>query len=447
MTTVPVEELLSLRPGVYTAIRDGVQCLLTNRGGQTAGPATDQLRAVLARLAAGPVDEVLARWRAGGWLRMTIRYGGRRLYTLQPYRRPPPAPPPPDGWELSRYTMVRRDRTCLTGAVVESPRAWCELHVHDPAVLAGLFGGVLPDPVTSRLTRDLWWAGMAAPAGAEDRALATRQWYPHELWFHHRSRINDRMSLEEGFGGTYWLKDEFDWPPPPPAPRGPTVELHRPDLDRLRTTDPPFTAVVEDRRSVREFNDDAPLTVAQLGELLFRAARRSGSPVAYGTPQERRPYPAGGGVHDLVLYPVVRRVTGLEPGMYRYDPEQHVLARVCEPNGATRRLLGAAGAAAVLPRKPGQARQPQLLLVIAARFERTLWKYQQIGYSMLLKNVGVLLHQLYLVATAMGLGPCALAVGDAAAFAEATGSDPMTESSVGEFLLGSPLPGEVAPEG
>jgi hypothetical protein len=43
----------------------------------------------------------------------------------------------------------------------------------------------------------------------------------------------------------------------------------------------------------------------------------------------------------------------------------------------------------------------------------------------------------YTVATAMGLAPCGLGVGDSHAFAEATGLDSLEESSVGEFALGS----------
>ena len=44
---------------------------------------------------------------------------------------------------------------------------------------------------------------------------------------------------------------------------------------------------------------------------------------------------------------------------------------------------------------------------------------------------------MYLVATAMGLAPCALGGGDADLSAQAMGTDYYAESSVGEFLLGS----------
>jgi hypothetical protein len=44
---------------------------------------------------------------------------------------------------------------------------------------------------------------------------------------------------------------------------------------------------------------------------------------------------------------------------------------------------------------------------------------------------------MYLVATAMGLAPCALGGGDSDLFAQASGLDYLAESAVGEFILGS----------
>jgi hypothetical protein len=44
---------------------------------------------------------------------------------------------------------------------------------------------------------------------------------------------------------------------------------------------------------------------------------------------------------------------------------------------------------------------------------------------------------MYLVATAMNLAPCAIGCGNADLFAASAGTDYYTESSVGEFILGS----------
>jgi SagB-type dehydrogenase family enzyme len=59
------------------------------------------------------------------------------------------------------------------------------------------------------------------------------------------------------------------------------------------------------------------------------------------------------------------------------------------------------------------------------------------AYAAVLKDVGVLYQTMYLVATAMGLAPCALGGGDSDLFAAAIGGDYYAEASVGEFLLGS----------
>jgi hypothetical protein len=44
---------------------------------------------------------------------------------------------------------------------------------------------------------------------------------------------------------------------------------------------------------------------------------------------------------------------------------------------------------------------------------------------------------MYLVATAMGLAPCALGSGDSAAFALLSGLDPLIEPSIADFALGT----------
>jgi SagB-type dehydrogenase family enzyme len=73
------------------------------------------------------------------------------------------------------------------------------------------------------------------------------------------------------------------------------------------------------------------------------------------------------------------------------------------------------------------------------------WKYQAIAYALVLKNTGVLFQQMYLVATALGLAPCAIGTGDTQVFAQASGLDFSEESSVGEFALSGGLRAERTP--
>jgi SagB-type dehydrogenase family enzyme len=83
----------------------------------------------------------------------------------------------------------------------------------------------------------------------------------------------------------------------------------------------------------------------------------------------------------------------------------------------------------------GLKQPPDVLITLAARFGRVAWKYQSVAYALILKNVGGLYQQMYLVATALGLSPCALGAGNSDTFAQATGLDYFAETSVGEFLL------------
>jgi len=169
--------------------------------------------------------------------------------------------------------------------------------------------------------------------------------------------------------------------------------------------------------------------VIQLGEFLYRCARVRSTREAEGEQLVDRPYPSAGARHELELYLVARHIAGLAPGIYRYDGWAHRLEAAGEPGPHLGRLIADARAAA------GLTAPPQLLLVVAARFGRTMGKYRDIGYALVLKNVGVLMQTMYLVA--MGLAPCAIGSGDSAGFAAATGLDPLAEGPVGEFILGS----------
>ncbi len=85
---------------------------------------------------------------------------------------------------------------------------------------------------------------------------------------------------------------------------------------------------------------------------------------------------------------------------------------------------------------------PQILITIAARFDRISWKYSSIAYSLILKDVGVLIQTLYLMATDMGLGGCAIGSNNIDLFARMTGIEFHVEGPVGQFALGRGVQGE-----
>jgi SagB-type dehydrogenase family enzyme len=354
---------------------------------------------------------------------------------------------------LSRFAYLHRVGGTL---VLDSPASHACVEVLAPVLGALLFQlarpcpvGELPDELPGygpgavrAVVGFLLGAGVlvgASPSGVPlDEArpeLAQREF--HDVAMHAASRggVTGRP-----LGGTYRFHGAI--PPAPairPLPDGPRIPLPRPDLDRIQAQDPPLARVMESRRSIRKYGAE-PLTADQLGEFLFRVARVKkvdGIDEAAGALYEtsRRTYPSGGATYDLEFYLTTRRCAGLGPGIYHYDPVGHQVTRVCDRPGLVRLMLLNAHFAS------GMRGEPQVLITLASRFARLSWKYEGIAYAATLKNVGVLQEAMYLVATAMGLAPCALGCGDSTVFSTATGLDPLVESSVGEFMLGSRVGG------
>ncbi len=272
-----------------------------------------------------------------------------------------------------------------------------------------------------------------APRFAEDTDPALLAWSPHELLFHSRTRLG----RHDGPAGAVF-RHVGRLPPLPavkPPPDGPRFPLYEPDLTTA-SNDMSLTEAIEGRRSVRHFADEGP-SLEQLGELLYRSARvRSqteilGAGLVNYTVTER-PYPSAGSLYELDLYLTIDRCAGLPRGIYHYDPQGHALTLVNENQAHTDELLDNAMMLA------GARRRPPTLITMTARLGRLSWVYDGISYTTALKHVGVLQQTLYLVATMLGLAPCALAMGDSEVATAAFDLDWPAEVSVGEFVVGLP---------
>ena len=271
--------------------------------------------------------------------------------------------------------------------------------------------------------------------GLAGRDLALAYWEPHDLTFHARSRGGRHR---EPYGPTYRFEGKIEpLPAVKESPEGEQISLVRPDIDSLKADDVPFTRVLEDRQSLRK-PGPVPITVQQLGEFLYRVARVRGR---MKTPHEEvsfRPYPGGGADYELEIYPLVNNVDGLDSGLYYYNPLRHHLVKLSDRSRITDRLLFDARSAA------GTETPPQILFMMTARFQRVAYKYQSFAYAIVLKDLGALYQTMYLVATAMGLAPSAIGGGDSDLFSRASGADYYIEPAVGEFILSSIDPGELA---
>jgi SagB-type dehydrogenase family enzyme len=150
---------------------------------------------------------------------------------------------------------------------------------------------------------------------------------------------------------------------------------------------------IETRRSVRDYASQT-LSSDELSRLLH---------AAQGITERRwgfRAAPSAGALYPIELYAVVHDVAGIEPGTYHYAVPEHGL-ELLQPGDFRATIVGAGLGQAFL----GQA---NVCFVLSAIFQRTRWRYRERTYRYILIEAGHVGQNLYLAATSMGLGACAV---------------------------------------
>lgn len=161
----------------------------------------------------------------------------------------------------------------------------------------------------------------------------------------------------------------------------------------------PLGEAIEKRRSVREVAP-RPLPLEMLGRLLHTSYGVREHVKVAGEWAAQRPTPSAGGRYPLELYVATQSVEGLDDGIYHYDAHAHELE--------LRRAGPAQPAIADLTLGQEVARVANVVVVVTAVRERTMWKYGQRGYRYVWLDAGHVGQNVYLVATALGLGPTAI---------------------------------------
>ena len=112
----------------------------------------------------------------------------------------------------------------------------------------------------------LWAAGFLA---VDPEPPSLQLWDFHNLLFHSRSRLgrHDYPPYKK------CLEQWSDFPVVKPPMSDQIVPLPRPNLGALMCNDATLTEAIETRKSVREYDENHPISIVQLGELLYRTAR------------------------------------------------------------------------------------------------------------------------------------------------------------------------------
>jgi SagB-type dehydrogenase family enzyme len=347
-----------------------------------------------------------------------------------------------DAVVLSRFAYMRRRGGEM---VLESPRAGALFRICDPKIATVITMFSIPQQVR-QVRREDGFPGIellallldsqilfkvGAAAGETELRLAEGDhnlalWDFHDLLFHTRSTEGRHANP---LGGVYPCVGIIS-PLPAVRPSWPGKKI---DLPKVSATSA-VAKFLRERHSRRSFDDQRPITLAELSQFLDGTARVLSRSDAKLDPDEGghtvRPYPSAGGVYELELYLAVNRCEGLARGFYHYDAGNHVLAAIGVPTNELETLL--AGAEYAM----GASAAPQILITIAARFGRVSWKYSSIAYALILKDVGVLVQTLYLIATDMGLGGCAIGIANIDLFAKMTRVELHVEGPVGQFAIG-----------
>lgn len=173
---------------------------------------------------------------------------------------------------------------------------------------------------------------------------------------------------------------------------------------------------IESRRSIRQYSCET-LTLEELAYLLW---------CTQGIVQKREPYatfrnvPSAGGRHAFETYLLVNRVSGLEPGLYRYLAFAHRLIAVEISPALADRLMEACLRQAIV-------RDSAVTFIWSCVIYRMAWRYSERSYRLVHLDAGHVCQNLYLAAEELNCGACAIGAFDDELMAGLLGIDGFEE--------------------
>jgi SagB-type dehydrogenase family enzyme len=266
--------------------------------------------------------------------------------------------------------------------------------------------------IPATLLRDLVQAlvGHGALDVITDAAAA----HPLDTWapwnpaagFFHQSTKDVKFTPKDETNARLKARAKNDPLPPPLKPPYPGKHVALPAPRRQGA----FPQVLLDRRTWRRFGS-RPLQLEELATLLgLTWGVQAWMEIDGWGRMPLKTAPSGGARHSIEAYVVARRVSGLRPGIYHYQPASHELHLVRASASAN---ASRAAIVSYLPQQPcyGDA---SALVLMSSVFSRVQWRYGfPRAYRTVLAEAGHHCQNFCLAATWLGLAPfCTMALAD-----------------------------------
>ncbi len=168
------------------------------------------------------------------------------------------------------------------------------------------------------------------------------------------------------------------------------IELPEPDRgDEIMEDDVSIEKALANRRSIREYTDE-PLPLEKISQLLWAAQGITDEPRGFRTA------PSAGALYPLETYLIINEVETLEPGVYRFDPEDETLELHMAGDFASELAAAALGQAWV--------REAPVNILFGAVYERIEPRYGERAERYTDMEIGHAAQNIYLQCESLGLG-------------------------------------------
>jgi len=191
-------------------------------------------------------------------------------------------------------------------------------------------------------------------------------------------------------------------PPQKPYPENTTL-IDLVAFKDLSTGKMPLIEAIGNRKSRRKYSEGS-LNLPEISFLLWATQGVRKTSHLMGNLVTYRTVPSSGACHPFETYLLINRVEGIEPGLYRYLPLDHLLCFLYQNDALIENVHNAclrqyvSGSAVVF-----------IWTVIPYRSE---WQYGRVSHKVLAVDAGHVCQNLYLACEAIGAGMCAIGAYD-----------------------------------